>query len=270
MVKQKPVIIEEQQQEESQALVTQSGGLGFGEVFAKRRPRELKLIQRTNADPANGLVQGMLYDELTNTAYESMQAVFLDIHAQRAYYESTVFTKGALPKCKSVNGIVPLQPSERFPTLVPQAANCKVCAKSKWGASIPGAKSKPPACPIDYRITFIDGHTQLPYVTTVKGRSVKHAEKLLLVLRDLRDLSLRNDKLDLSLFDFTAEIKAVEENNNGLQTYVLKFDKAMRVLNPGSFGPFYEEYIASRNQEDQEEERAEQAQRDIDREFAEV
>lgn len=226
--------------EEQQALL-QSGGLGLPDMQLK--PAEMVLVQRTSR--TEGATPGRLRDNLTGTEYSEIRVVPLMVRSGRV-----LFPPGsdldAKPLCRSNDGIGPVTTDEN---LVPQAPNCATCdfGNKAW------AKGKRPDCRETRRFLFIEKETQLPYVMTIKGTSLKAFKDLLSgIARYMAAARAKGETLNL--FDFSFTIKSRFEQNSKGSYYVLQFPDLKRVATPGEFGPLYFQFV--RLQETLQEEEA--------------
>lgn len=215
-----------------QPTAIQQGGLGL-EGF-QIKPANMKLVQRTTT--GEGVIPGKLLDDLSGAHFDSVQVVPLAIKLGRVLFPPDG-ELGAEPICRSDDGIVP-SPN----AAVPQSPKCGTCDRGpKMWANYKNSGKKPD-CQEKYRLLFVLRDTGLPYFLTVSGKSITNLKKLKdAIFRDV--ISARAKGQNLSLFDYTFEIKPTFIQGKKGAYYVLNFQNLAKIANPGEFGTHFAEFV---------------------------
>lgn len=204
------------------------------------RPTYLVLVQNTTID-SQGAKNGQILDVLTGEAYDELPFVPLKVIKQRAYYPpGAPIAKGVKPLCRSNDGLVPAPTVE-----VPQAVSCLKCPKGVW---VDGKKAP---CSERLKVLGIMKDTGLPRIFQCNGKSITALRKALERIQQTIIAIQMKEKKTLNLFDFYFTLTSEKSG----AYYVARFEKILRVANPGEFGPLFEEYVirAKYREEDEEE-----------------
>jgi hypothetical protein len=209
-------------------------------------PANMVIVQATTRDTAT---PGTFKDMVTGQEFKSLQIVPLRIQVNpgpRVYFEKNA-PLGSDPICRSNDGITPATNA-----LVPQNATCAGCPKASWD-NWKGGKGPAPECKENARILFLERESQLPYIMTVKGKSVSQVKKFLNAIHR-HALMARAKGTQLGIFDFTATISLEKQISDRGTYYVLQFAAPNgqqgivgRVRQVGEFGLIYDELVKRRD-----------------------
>lgn len=219
---------------------------GLGSIGAKIG--NLQLIQGTTRDPKGGS-PGQFLDTFDESIYSEITVIPLRNSVGRVFYPDKK-NFGVAPTCRSSNGIVPSPKIES-----PQSARCATCKMSKW------IGKTPPPCNDTRRMLVIKKETGLPAFINVHGISIKPYEAGFNKMKtDI--LKSRNAGLALDLYDYFFTLRS--EKKPGSQVYYLYFDNIKRVLEPGMYKGYFDEFVVSRFSQEAEQEQFEQAEGSVE------
>lgn len=204
-------------------------GLGTLEL----KPTKLNLLQPTTRDKKGGQA-GQYLDVLTGELFDEITVVPLRFSKTRS-----MFPPGndldVQPICRSNDGIVPAIDVD-----TPQAAQCAQCPNSRW--SIVNGKKQKPACPEKYRFLVVLKDNGMPKWLNVGGASIApFLETMNRIKYVIFNNGLKGEGPPLELFDFYFTMSS---NNEGTY-FTMKFKDVKKVLEPGTFGPLFEQYVVS-------------------------
>jgi hypothetical protein len=204
------------------------------------RPTYLVLVQSSTLEK-QGAKPGQILDVLTGEVFDELPFVPLKVIKNRAYYPpKAAIAKGVKPLCRSNDGLVPSPFSE-----VPQCSSCAKCPKSVW------VSGQRPPCAEKLKVLGIVKETGLPRIYQVNGKSITALRNALERIKQNIESIWYKDKSKpkLNLFDFYFTLTSEPSGTN----FVARFEKMLRVANPGEFGPLFEEYVINAKHHDDDE-----------------
>jgi hypothetical protein len=229
-------------------------GVGFEDSVLK--PIYLELVQRSTRGKGN--VPGLFREKNNPEAtYAEMKVVFL----RKARESRTMYPigseLGAMPLCRSKDGISPIKNDDR---LQPQADNCAGCLYGDRAWKDYNKTKVAPACSNALNLFFVDRDVKWPFFLQVGGMGLSSGKKLptgvvtypmlmSTLARDSAKYKIEH-KVMPNIFDFTVTMYAAEiEGKKG--TYFIPAFKNRMLLKPEDrpeFGQLYEQYVAQQSQ----------------------
>jgi hypothetical protein len=203
-------------------------------------PVIMKIIQKTSRE-TDGSPPGTFKDTLTGQCFRELQIVPLHFQCNpgpRVLFEPGS-TFGSDPLCRSDDGIRPSANARQ-----PQCELCKNCKQASW-ANYQKTKKAPP-CKEKAKMLFVERTTGLPYIISFSGRSVQPTKNLLKSIMRLAVMSY-SQGIRVALYDFTVKMKLLDVVDEKGAYYQVQFAEIKRVVNPGEFGPLYQELVVTRN-----------------------
>jgi hypothetical protein len=214
----------------------------------KLKPTTVIMVQNTTRDP-KGARGGQFVDIDTNEIFDSITMVPLRIWQTRVLFPPGS-NLDAEPMCRSNNGLEPSPFSK-----VKQSSRCGYMLNGTFKPTCPQAiwkDDKKPPCAQKMRMIAINRASYLPFYFTIGGASIKSLNLTLAnVKRDIL-VNERKNGIKLELFDYSLEVTSERVSNSSGVFYVAKF-KPQRVLEVNEFGPFFQEFVASRGSEPEQD-----------------
>jgi hypothetical protein len=206
------------------------------------KPTNIILVQGMTRNPM-GARPGQLLDTDTGEIFDSLTLVALKIWRPRVLFPPGA-DLDAEPLCRSNDGFVPSDFAK-----VKQSSQCGYMAGKRYIATCPQAiwkDGEKPACRQNMKFIAINRKTYLPCFFQVSGKSISSLQTTLDEIARHRDLYKRQHGVQLDLFDYALTITGEKAPDRRYNYYVARF-KADLVINPGEFGPYFEEFVANYN-----------------------
>jgi hypothetical protein len=222
------------------AALMAAGGMGLEETFIK--PTWMELLQRTSK--RKDVRPGKLFDVLTSTEYDSVQAVALNVRRGRVYFPpGGDLTAKPICRCDGISPDGKYRPSE-FAEF-PQAEFCTSCAQSSWDNYDRKKGTGKPPCQEAWSMLFVLRETGLPRRINIKGTSLAPTKQLMEQVKQDIIMAKAKGEGNRNFFDYTFTISTQFVEGGKGSYYILKYTDVRRITNIGEFGPLFTQYVLS-------------------------
>lgn len=223
------------------------------------KPNVIELMQANHTGKYEVVVVGAFRDKVKGEQFltpdgkaKSLRIIPLHRQMQKLYFPpGTEF--GSTPLCRSIDGLFPIMGklAERF-KLVPQClTGCANCDKGSWQGYHDQRSPRygvPPECKDRPRLLFVMQDSELPYLLTFNGKSIKPFNDIVdSIKRDIKaETNIHRNEPNYTPYDFyDYVISLTSEKRPGKQGnyQIVRFFDLKKVEVRGTYKHLYDEYV---------------------------